>query len=180
MPCVRDTVTWFQLSGIDGDMDDNKSVWTNKVSLASRDYRRKIILGLYAMACDGRPQLFRIGVCGIRSEKNNADERLKQVNAGLLKHLGTWSYAFLAPIPSNLAKKAGACEVYYQSYMFKHFSYIGASHIDAPSKADVQDEATKCLLNLPNSMKFLDKVMPTFSTLAMEEVVKDWTAGWEA
>ncbi len=153
--------------------------WTDRDRLDSPNYRKSIMPGLYAMRCSDRPRLFRVGVCGIRSSKNNANERLKQINRGELRHLGTWSYAFLAPIPDELIAKAGAYEIYYQICMFKRFSYIGSSHINASKIADVQDEATRCLREIPDNHGFLNRVIPNFSTLATSQIVQDWTTAWE-
>jgi hypothetical protein len=155
-------------------MDEND--WTKSGLLGDAKHQLAMKQGLYAMRCDERPKLYRVGVFGLNARETSAKARLYAVNTGSLGNLGKWTYSFLVKIPLQLASKVRECELYYHGCMFKRFDYVGMSHIEAENDADVQYEATMAVRALVADHSLLDRIIPRLAQLADEQFVHEWVS----
>lgn len=128
--------------------------WTDSAKLKDDKYLTAVTAGVYVMAANGDPGLFRSGVIGIQHMTNNARKRLVQLKGGTLKHEGPWEFVFLAPLPGDLGTDLRKAEVELQNALAAEFEVGRNAKFRTHDINRIQEVASHAVSEFMTSMAF--------------------------
>jgi hypothetical protein len=99
--------------------------WIDPNLLLNPAYLRTVAASVYVMQSMPLPNQFRVGIIGRNSPTNNAQNRLRQVDAGFTaagKPHPPFQYVFLAPLPADLGYQLSVLETTLQKDLGSSFA----------------------------------------------------------